>query len=258
MLEAEFWEAVRGLPVSRCEYFSSIGSTNDVVAAWGQAGATGLCLAYADEQTRGRGRVGKNWFTPPKSALAFSLLLDPTPTLAPNLLGLVSGLGALAVCEALEKLYGLTPQIKWPNDVLLGGKKACGVLAEAQWSGNRLASLVLGIGINVAPASVPPPSQLNFPATCVEAVLDKKADPAKLLRLILERLIALKDKLNDPYFIESWERRLAFKGETVTLESSAGLIKGVILGLSGDGRLNLRKTNGEEQVLNIGEIQIRP
>jgi len=255
MLEAEFKHAVSGLPFAKTAYFSSAGSTNDIVAGWASEGAKEICLAYADEQTKGRGRSGRSWLTPPGSALAFSILLNTALRLEPNLIGLVSGLGALAVCEALE-LYQLTPEIKWPNDVLLAGKKTCGVLAEAQWSGMQLKALVLGIGINVAPQSVPPQNLLNFPATCTEEALGEKMDSAELLRRVLESLVAWKDRLNEPSFVESWEKRLAYKGEFVRVEGSQNVTEGKILGLAGDGRLRLL-TNGEERALNIGEIQIR-
>lgn len=218
----------------------------------------GLCLAFADEQTSGRGRAGRTWFTPPGSALAFSLLLDAKQTMEPNLLGLVSGLGALAVCAAIEKLYQLAPEIKWPNDVLLAGKKTCGVLAEAHWAGERLTALILGIGLNLAPESVPPQKDLNFPATCVEEVLGRKVDAADLLRAILECLILWKARMTEPDFVESLEARLAYKGESVKLEGGENDVEGKILGLASDGRLRMRLTSGKEEAFNIGEIQIRP
>ena len=78
-----------------------------------------------------------------------------------------TALGALAVCEAVESL-GLIPRIKWPNDVLLNGRKFCGILVETGWLDERARYIVLGIGVNVTPASVPDSGDLNFPATCLE------------------------------------------------------------------------------------------
>lgn len=256
MNQAEFDQAVAGLPFARQAFFTTSGSTNDIVTAWASEGQQGLCLACADEQTSGRGRAGRSWITPSGAALAFSLLLDSWRAPQGNLLGLVSGLGALAVCEALEERFQLAPAIKWPNDVLLGGRKVCGTLAEAHWSGSRLSALVLGIGINVAPPSVPPSDLLNFPATCIEEELQAKVDPVGLLRSILERLIAWKDGLENEDFIRAWEKHLAFKGETVHLVGGERPVEGEILGLTPDGRLRLR-ANGAEQAFNIGEIQIR-
>ena len=257
MLESEFREAVQGLPFARAEYFSSVSSTNDVISGWAKEGIRGLCIAYGDEQTKGRGRDGRSWFTPPGSALAFSLLMNIDSPVETNLLGLFAGLGALAVCEAVEALYSLKPTIKWPNDVLLEGKKVCGVLAEIQWCGEELQAIILGIGINVAAGSVPGIEDLAFPASCIEEVLGMKVDPGKLLQGILENLIAWKSRMNEAEFVESWEERLAYKGKQVRLVGS-NIVEGRILGLARDGRLRLQLLSGEETQVTMGEIQIRP
>lgn len=259
MRQAEFAEAIAGFPFKKSAYFESIGSTNDVIADWARAGATGLCLAVADEQTRGRGRSGRRWFTPPGSALAFSLLLDLAPNFKPSLLGRASGLGALAICEALETLYQLSPQIKWPNDVLLQGKKVSGVLPEAHWSGDRLQALILGIGINVAASSVPPDEALTFPASSVEEVIGKKVKPAELLRGVLKVLLERKAQMDKPDFIQAWEQRLAYKGQSVRLESGDGhIIEAELNGLGPDGSLKLLLPSGKLRAFQMGEIQIRP
>ena len=200
--------AIAGLALEKTAFFPTTGSTNDVVADWARQGIKGLALAAADEQTSGRGRAGRRWFTPAGSALAFSLLLSPVTSMDTALLGRASGLGALAVCEALESLYSLSPQIKWPNDVLLNGEKTAGILAETHWSGERLQVLILGIGINVAAGSVPPDETLNFPATCVEAELAKNVKASELLHAVLERLIMWKDRLPSPEFVQAWQSRL--------------------------------------------------
>ncbi len=259
MQQAEFEKAIAGLPFEKSAYFDSVGSTNDVVAEWARNGARGLCLAGADEQTRGRGRGGRRWFTPAGSAVAFSLLLNLATRFVPAYVGRVSGLGALAVCVALEETYGLSPQIKWPNDVLLAGKKVCGVLPEAHWSGEHLQALILGIGINVASNSVPLQSALNFPATCIEDVLGKQISATDLLRAVLERLLERKDGLNAPGFIAAWQERLAYKGEKVAVNGGDGeSLEAELIGLTNDGGLKLQLPNGETRVFQAGEIRVRP
>lgn len=257
--KAEFDLAIAGLPLDHAAYLPTIGSTNDLVAEWARGGMTGLALAAADEQTRGRGRSGRTWHTPAGSALAFSLLVATAPRIAPEQVGLVSGLGAVAVSIALEELYRLEPRIKWPNDVLLHGKKVSGVLPEANWSGSDLQSLVLGIGINVAASSLPPAESLAFPATSVEGQLDRTIDPGQLLRAVLSALIEWRGKIDQPEFIQAWEQRLAYKGELVAfVVSESHKERGEVLGLSADGALRLRLTNGETRAFQMGEIQIRP
>ncbi|MCW5875147.1 MAG: biotin--[acetyl-CoA-carboxylase] ligase [Anaerolineales bacterium] len=264
MNQAEFTRALAGLPLAKAEFFETIGSTNDVVAAWAAEGpAAGLCLAAADEQTQGRGRDGRSWHTPAGSALAFSLLLPPPAGFEASQLGRVSGLGALAVCEVLEGLPGvhapggIPAEIKWPNDVLAGGRKLCGVLPEAHWAGSRLQALILGIGINVAAQSVPEASRLQFPATSVEAAAGRPVAAADLLRAVLERLLTWLPQLPDAEFLQAWERRLAYRGQAVHLHTEPDAVMGLLVGLAADGSLRL-SVDGEERSYPAGQVQLRP
>ena len=136
------------LPLGGVRYYPQISSTNDAALAWAAEGAADLALVIADEQTAGRGRVGRSWITPAGAALACSLVLRPAVEEGESI-ALYSALGALAVVSALEEKYGLNPEIKWPNDVLVRGRKLCGILAETVWLGSQAESVVLGIGLNV-------------------------------------------------------------------------------------------------------------
>jgi BirA family biotin operon repressor/biotin-[acetyl-CoA-carboxylase] ligase len=238
----------------------------DEAAAWLEAGAPDLALVVADEQTAGRGRFGRRWFTTPKASLAFSLILRQVDPRQPSLL---TGLGALAVCEALENLYRLQPQIKWPNDVLLNQQKICGILTESHWQGDQLNGVVVGIGINLAPSSVPPINAALFPATCVQDHLRAQSgaplevDRFQLLAVILERFLVWRSRLQAKSFIQSWEARLAYRRKTVQIfkaldEEDSLLTEGRLEGLNSDGNLILRLTNGETQIVNFGEIRLRP
>lgn len=257
MNQTEFQAALKGLPLGRVAFFETIGSTNDEMATWAAEGAPDCSLAAANEQTAGRGRSGRGWFTPPGAGLAFSVLLRPEglPDAAATL---AAGLGALAVAEALEEIGGLKAQIKWPNDVLLNGKKVSGVLAEANWEGEVLRSLILGIGVNVTPGSVPPPEFLSLPATCVEAAAGRPVAPAALLRAILAGLLAWRPRLGTPEFIAAWEARLAYRDQPVRVISGAEELHGTLLGLATDGRLRLLGETGETRLAVAGEIRLRP
>ncbi len=126
------------------EYYPQIGSTNDRAMAWLREGAAAGSVVIADEQTAGRGRMGRAWYAPPGTALMLSYLLRPNP----DDLTYVGMMGALAVCETVEAL-GAHPGIKWPNDVQIDGRKLCGVLPEASWQDETLIGAVLGIGLNL-------------------------------------------------------------------------------------------------------------
>ncbi len=257
--QSQIEEALASLPLGKVVYFPRVGSTNDVAAEWASQGAPDLSLAVADEQTAGRGRAGRKWYTPPGSALAMSLILrpaSPEPALA---LPRMTALGALAVSEALTKDYGLQTQIKWPNDVLLAGDKVAGVLAEAHWLGNDLQAIVLGIGINVAPTSVPPAEMAGFPATCVEAAAGRPVDRLALLKATLTEIIAWRPRLHSGQFLEAWEARLAFRQGWVRV-SGGGIppIEGRLLGLDAQGRLKIHTQSGEIIPIQAGDVSLRP
>src|SRR5262245_20447775 len=152
-------QSLKKLSIGPIRYFDSIGSTNDEALAWAVQGAPNLSIVIADEQTAGRGRLNRKWFTPRGSAIACSLILYPQE---PTHLSRTVGLAALSIADACSRL-GLHPQIKWPNDILLSGKKTAGILIETVWAGDKISSLVIGMGVNVAKESVPPIEELKFP-----------------------------------------------------------------------------------------------
>jgi BirA family biotin operon repressor/biotin-[acetyl-CoA-carboxylase] ligase len=158
MEQASLQTLLSDLPLGAVRYFDTIGSTNDLAARWAEDGAPDLSLAAADEQTAGRGRLGRRWITPPGAALAFSLVLkDSRKT---DILR-YTALGALAVCDALNAAFSpmLPAQIKWPNDVIIA-MEAGGRAGEAHWQGEASPPMILGIGINVAPTSARRAAQL--------------------------------------------------------------------------------------------------
>ena len=144
--------SLRDLPLGGLRFFEEISSTNDVALEWASQGAPDLALVVAEGQTSGRGRAGRAWVTRPGTALAFSLVLQLSSGEEQNL-PRFSGLGALAVASALQK-WGLTAAVKWPNDILLEGRKVCGILVEAVWVGEKVERMILGIGINVTTEAV--------------------------------------------------------------------------------------------------------
>jgi BirA family transcriptional regulator, biotin operon repressor / biotin---[acetyl-CoA-carboxylase] ligase len=256
-------KTLSNIPLGGLRYFEQTGSTNDVALAWAAAGAPDLALVYAEQQTAGRGRGSRHWFTPAGAALAFSLILRPLPGEQQSI-PLFSALGALAVCETLAA-RGLQPEIKWPNDVLLNRRKVCGILAESVWLGEQLESIVLGVGLNIKPEAVPPSIQLNFPATCLEAELPpEKADiqeveRAALLQQILQSVLAWRGRVATGIFLSALEVRLAFRGEQVEIWADGrDLRSGQVDGLGQDGSLRLLSPLGQVIMIQFGELHLRP
>jgi BirA family biotin operon repressor/biotin-[acetyl-CoA-carboxylase] ligase len=247
------------LPLGQIAYFDVLDSTNEYALHWAKGGAQNLSLVVADEQTAGRGRSGRTWFTPPGAALAFSLVIKPEELEMGSVqITLLTGLGALSVCQVLQKKYGLKAEIKWPNDVLVAGRKLAGVLAELSWQGEALESAVLGIGINVAQDSVPPKSELNFPATCVETALGSPVDRWNLLKEILEGTLDWLPHLDQAEFLQAWEGNLAYQMDLVQLLfEEAEPVEGRLLGLGSDGSLRLELPDGEIRSFQAGEVHLR-
>lgn len=248
--------ALAGLPLGGLRFFDSLGSTNDEALAWAAGGASDSSLVIADEQTAGRGRSGRKWSTPAGTAVALSVILRPAAAEG-QLAGRLTGLGALAVVQACQKL-GLTATIKWPNDVLLDRRKVAGILVESVWAGSVLEASIVGIGVNVARSAVPPADQLAYPATSLEQELGRPQKQVDVLRSILSPLLAWRSRLSTPEFMQAWEQALAFQGETVIIgREHESPLTGTLLGLEPDGSLRLM-VQDQATTVHVGEIRLRP
>lgn len=256
-MESIYRKKLADFPLGDFRYFSTIGSTNDEALTWASQNAPDFSLIIADEQTSGRGRMNRKWFTPPNSALAMSLILHPTQTEQTHPTR-TTGLLAVSLAESLLEL-GLAPQIKWPNDVLLNGRKVAGILVESSWTGETLDALILGMGINVFHDSVPPAVQLQFPATSIEDQLGSQIEKADLLKDILTRVLAWRPKLGTDTFLRVWEKNLAFCNQQVKIEDGSGrIVTGELVGLETDGSLHLLDKHGKSVTVHFGEVHLRP
>lgn len=249
MLNEERLNAIvpQGAIGHQVEFHPTIGSTNDRASELAKAGAPHGTLVVADQQSAGRGLGSRRWWTARGAGLALSVVLRPRVKAAS---GLLSGLGAVSVCEAIEELAG-EPEIKWPNDVLLGGKKVAGILAEGAWLDGELEYAVLGIGVNVHPSSAP--SNADFPATSLDDEMGQHADRSSLLASILRSLDGWNERLSRGELLSAWERRLAYRDQIVSYGAN---VQGVIVRLGSEGELVLR-AEGQEVILRESENHLR-
>ena len=243
-----------GLPV---HVYGRLGSTNDEARRLAQAGAPEGLLVIAEEQTAGRGRAGRRWLTPPGPALAFSLVLrPPAPAAEASRLSMLAG---LALCEAIERVAGVPVQLKWPNDILIHGQKAGGILLETALDAGtqQLDYAVLGIGVNVAEA--PPPEAVDFPATALDAEAGRPVDRLDLLRAILERLEAHYPRLEagSGLLHTAWAARLAWLGESVVARTPDGETVGRAVGADEDGALLVVLDSGVRVRVTAGDVRLR-
>ena len=258
-MDVNTWKKrLEGLAIGELFIYQELGSTNQVADDLAFQGAPPFSLVVADSQTTGKGRYGRSWVTQPGKALAFSLILDPEPSLIENnQLEKISGLGALAVAETLSETLALDAEIKWPNDVLVNGKKVAGVLVDINWSGTDLKAVVLGIGINVSEGSVPD-SPLNYPASSLEELAGKKISRLDLLFEVIQSLLKWYPRITTQTFLTAWEGYLAFKNQQVRLVSAEGTVdQGRLMGISDVGSLIIQSDSGEERHYRTGEIHLR-
>ena len=224
-------------------------------AAWAAEGAPHGALVVARHQTAGRGRHGRTWADTPGQSLMLSLVLRPVlPPEHVALLGLATGLAVTDAAGAFE----VEAQIKWPNDVLVGGRKLAGVLAEAAWSG-AAPTVVVGVGVNV--------EQEAFGALDGRAVSLRQAAgrPIRRLDLLPPLLAHLAERLDqverDPAgLVRAVEERMDGVGAPVTVsfpEADRPPVAGVLLGLAADGALRLA-TDARVQTFHAGEVTLRP
>jgi BirA family biotin operon repressor/biotin-[acetyl-CoA-carboxylase] ligase len=256
-------ERVEGLLTTRrlgrpCLFFVRVGSTNDVARRLGDEGAADGLLVVADEQTAGRGRLDRRWWAPPGSSLLMSLLLRPRLPLSRAMqLTMCLGLGAV---EGIEAATGLRPALKWPNDLLLGGRKLGGILSELQADGDGVAYAVLGLGLNVnLDLRGAPPADVAAAAAGLSDALGRAVDRAALLASILLRCEFWLDALLGPApaapsLHEAWAARLDTLGRDVAVTTAAGVLHGLAAGVTPDGALLVRTRDGETQAIWSGDV----
>jgi BirA family biotin operon repressor/biotin-[acetyl-CoA-carboxylase] ligase len=257
MNEKELRQALVHLPLQEVRFLPRVGSTNDIARELINQGGQGISLVYAEEQTAGRGRAGRQWLSQKGASLVFSLAIH-SELVVPKPVSLISGLGAISVCFALEGL-GMTPRVKWPNDILLAGRKVCGILQENLWQGDDLVGVALGFGLNLSSGSVPPAEQLDFPATSLEQASGSRVGEMELLKSILGAFLAPACGGSTIGILQAMEARLAYMGEWVEVwVAGETRILGQVRGLSEDGSLMLHSAEGAKIAVPFGEIHLRP
>lgn len=242
-----------GRPLIRLD---TVGSTMDAVLALAQVGAGEGTVVVAEHQTAARGRADRIWTTPAASALLFSILLRPNFPVTD--LPTLSLLSALAVTDAISDLFDLSLSIKWPNDVLIDGRKCCGILLRSHMlPSERFPVVVLGIGLN-ANIGI---DDLLPTATSLAAASGRLVDRDELLAEVLRRLELVYQSMLAHDLDADWARltaRLAYWDETVTVQDGDRQLSGTISGLGKGGELLLRSEAGETVTVVSGDVTRGP
>jgi len=238
-------------------HFETLPSTNDLAKELGSRNAPEGTLVVAESQSRGRGRLGRDWDSPPGLGLYVSLLLRPP--LPPTEMPRITLTAAVAVVRALKRAAGLAPGIKWPNDLLVSGKKVGGILTEMETESDRIRHLVVGLGLNVNNREFPPP--LHRTATSLALAAGTAFSRRLILQAWLEEFEALYDLfLNQdfPVILEQWRQYNVTLGQTVTVRQGPREISGLALEVAEDGALLVQQKTGEIIRVTSGEIAPGP
>jgi BirA family biotin operon repressor/biotin-[acetyl-CoA-carboxylase] ligase len=234
--------------------FDSIGSTNDEAKRLAVGGEPEGTVIAAEAQTAGRGRSGRQWLTPRGAAIALSVILRPK--IEARHVTQLSLLGGLAALEGIRQVTTLPAQLKWPNDVLVRGKKVAGVLAEAGFTGNVLEYVVLGIGVNVN-GGPPPDLKLDYEATSLADQYGAALDRESILQSILHWLRQYYSQLGTPELAQHWSDHLALRGQRVQVLGLAETVAGRMLGVKADGALLIQLDNGATRTILAGDVHLR-
>ncbi|MCK4410215.1 MAG: biotin--[acetyl-CoA-carboxylase] ligase, partial [Candidatus Eisenbacteria sp.] len=247
-------------------YLRTVGSTSTELKALAREGAAPGTVLLADEQTGGRGRSGRTWFSPAGLGVWMSVLLRcelPAEKLAP-----LSVAAAVSVADALRELTDLDVRVKWPNDLLVGGRKLGGLLVESiQTAGTSVQSAVLGIGLNVNLTENDLPAELAGVATSLRIALVRPVQRLEVLRavlLALERCFERYEREGIAGFRERWRELSSTLGREVAvipgLPSSGAAERipaGIVTGLAGSGALILEDASGGRREVWFGDITLR-
>jgi BirA family transcriptional regulator, biotin operon repressor / biotin---[acetyl-CoA-carboxylase] ligase len=241
----------------RLLFFPQLGSTNAHLMELAAQGEPEGTVVTTDEQTAGRGRFGRTWEAPPGRGLLFSLLLRPKGGLPDA--SRLSLIAALAVRHAIEPATGLSATLKWPNDVLLNGKKVCGLLGETTTStgSGGVPALILGIGLNVNQVPEDFPQEFRSQATSLRIETHKEHSRTLLLRKFLEDfegLYALSEQRGFPHFLDEIRQASAILGKRITVQAGFQAVEGTAYDLDEEGRLLLRLDSGSLTILASGEV----
>lgn len=239
------------------QVFQETSSTNDVVERLARDGVEEGAVVFAESQTQGRGRMGRRWESPPGRGLWFSILLRPRIPLAAATQ--LTVMAAVAAARSIGQASGLEPEIKWPNDLHLRGRKCGGILLELGAESDQIHHVILGMGIDVNLSATEMPPQIRTIATSLSLESDRTIDRPALAARILEELDNAYHDILAGRFIalaDEWERRCTTLGRWVSIRVGPREIHGLAEALDEQGALLLRTEHGRLERIIGGEVSL--
>jgi len=230
----------------RIHYFPRIGSTMDAARELAKKGAREGTIVIAEAQTRGRGRLSREWLSP-EGGIYFTIILRPriSPAYAPR----INLMAAIAVAATIRKLFGLKAELKWPNDVLIAGRKVCGILAEMDAEMDVVNFVNVGIGIN-ANTSVP---QFERTATSLKDMLGREISRKEFVSALLVELERQQPLLMTANLLKQWKKLSVTLNREVRVVSLGDEVVGQAIDIDATGALMLRDKDGSLRTVLVGD-----
>lgn len=235
----------------------TVDSTNNVLKNLAEQGAEEGQIVVAEEQSAGKGRRGRSFSSPKGKGIYFSYLLRPeeldasVSTLTPR--------AAVAVARTIQKVCGICPQIKWVNDLVIHGKKVCGILTEMTMEEGKIRHVILGIGINVNQEAEDFPEELAEIATSLSIEVGRTLSREQLIEELVKELDAMwvGEETMDAEYLEEYQRRCVTIGKDVCVISGSSRRKARAIQVNEDYSLQVEYEEGERENLNSGEVSVR-
>lgn len=235
-----------------------VDSTNDYLMELALRGAAHGTVVIADAQKKGKGRLERTWFSPPGKNIYMSVLLRPD--LRPGDAPLLTVVSAVACVSAIKKLTGLEAGIKWPNDLVVEGRKLGGILLESRFRSGGISHAVVGIGINVNSGQADFPEDLRAIATSVFQEAGKKTKRAALIDAILDDIdggLGLLMEKGRSQLLEKYREMSATLGKRVKADTGERTLEGVALDIDEQGHLMLQTGTGEVETISAGDVTLK-
>ncbi len=233
-------------------YYPRLTSTMEMGKQLAREGMGEGTVIIAGEQTEGRGRLGRTWVSPPEGSISLSIILHPSMAQLPQL----NMVASLATLRSITRVTGLKPLIKWPNDILINGKKVSGILIENAFEGGDLKAAIVGIGINVIfdPASFP---EIALIATSLSIEACQDVSAREVMTSLLKEFDELYGDLQRTGTVyDAWLPFVETVGKWVTVRSGDSIEEGHAEAIEVDGSLILRKSDGSRLTLTAGEVSL--
>ena len=237
--------------------FEQTTSTNDVIERLARDGVKEGAVVFAESQTKGRGRLGRTWMSPARKGLWFSVLLRPE--LRPQETTRLTVASAAALRRAIQAETGLQAEIKWPNDILIGGRKVAGILTELSAEPDRVKHVILGIGVDVNLGANEFPAELRKTATSLRIEAGRAISRPELATTVLRELDHDYVRVSGNIFAvvaDEWEAHCTTIGRAVTIEAGGRRVRGRAESLDDDGALLLRTEHGHLERITGGDVTL--